>query len=138
MADKFKLAAEVVKKFLYMDDLISGSESIAEGIQLIEEMIAFFESMHLKVHKINSSSKEVLKAFDPELLENTTQTSVLGIEWDTENDTLALKPLDVKNDCDTKRKFLATLASIYDPLGFHAPLTCWGKIIMQNLWALLS
>ena len=138
MANRFKLAAETVRKFLYMDDAITGSNSVAEGVQLIEEMIAFFESMHLKVHKINSSSKEVLKAFDPELLENTTQTSVLGIEWDTENDTLALKPLDVKNDCDTKRKFLATLASIYDPLGFHAPLTCWGKMIMQNLWALLS
>ena len=135
MAEKYKLVAEEVRKRLYMDDVISGSKAEEEAIQLIKELIAFFDSMHLKVHKINSNCKEVLQAIEPALLENRQMTSVLGIEWDTEQDTLALKPLNIKNECSTKREFLATLASVYDPLGFQAPLTCKGKIIMQKLWA---
>ena len=41
----------------------------------------------------------------------------------------------IKNDCNTKRQVLATLAGIYDPLGFQAPLTCRGKMIMQKIWS---
>ena len=134
MAEQYKLAAEELKKSLYMDDVISGSKATEEAIQLIEELIDFFDSMHLKVHKINSNSEAVLQAVDPALLENRTKTSVLGIEWETDMDTLSLKPLNIKNECSTKRELLATLASIYDPLGFQAPLTCKGKMIMQQLW----
>ena len=134
MAEQYKLAAEELKKSLYMDDVISGSKATEEAIQLIEELIDFFDSMHLKVHKIISTSEAVLQAVDPALLENRTKTSVLGIEWETDMDTLSLKPLNIKNECSTKRELLATLASIYDPLGFQAPLTCKGKMIMQQLW----
>ena len=135
MKKTFKLAAEEVIRKLYMDDVISGSKEVDEAIKLIQELINFFDSMHLKVHKINSNNPEVLKAIEPTLLENMENTGVLGIQWDTVQDTLSLKPLSIKNECSTKREFLATLASVYDPLGFHAPLTCKGKIIMQKLWA---
>ena len=102
-------------------------------------MIEFFDSMHLKVHKINSSNREVLEAFEPELLENKVTSSVLGIEWNTVQDTMALKPLPPKEVAPmTKREFLALLASFYDPLGLQAPLTCKGKIIMQKIWATLN
>ena len=135
-ADEFKLAAKAVKDCLYMDDPILGSKSVEKGKELINEMIEFFNSMHLKVHKINSSSREVLDAFEPELLENKETSSVLGIEWNTVQDTMALKPLPPKEVAPkTKREFLATLASVYDPLGLQAPLTCRGKIIMQRIWA---
>ena len=133
--NELRLAAEAVKDQLYIDDTITGSKTKEEAIQLVTELIQLFKTMSMKVHKINSNNKKVLEAFDPDLLENVEVSSILGIEWDTQADTLALKQPNFKNECSTKREFLATLASIYDPLGFQAPLTCWGKSLMQAFWA---
>ena len=85
---KFKKAAAVVQKDLYMDDTISGDQDDANVIATIHEIVEFFRLMHLKVHKINSNSTQVLQALEPELLENQEVTMVLGIQWDTINDTL--------------------------------------------------
>ena len=133
MADRFELAAATVKEKLYIDDTISGAKTTEEAIAVLLELVDFLKSMHLKVHKINSNSEVVLEAMNPQLLENQDVSSILGITWDTKADKLSPKPPLLKS-CETKREVLSMLASIYDPLGFHAPLTCKGKMIMQRLW----
>ena len=130
---KFKKAAAVVQKDLYMDDTISGDQDDANVIATIQEIVEFFRLMHLKVHKINSNSTNVLQALDPELLENQEVTTVLGILWDTIDDTLVPQPPQHK-PCGTKRGVLSFLAGHYDPMGLEAPLTCKGKLVMQELW----
>ena len=136
MKEIFTLAAEAVKRALYMDDTITGTKSIQEAEALVKELIQFFKSMHMDVHKFNSNSKELLQSVEPELLEGKEVTEVLGITWDTLQDTLQVKQPKVKNTCQTKREVLGTLAGIYDLTGSVAPLTCKGKILMQVLWQL--
>ena len=133
--EKFLLAVKAVRDQLYIDDTITGTWEIQVAIQLLEELIQFFDGMCMKVQKINSNCQAVLDAMDPSLLENKVHTSVLGIEWNTSEDTLAPKTV-TDRQCQTKRDVLAMLASIYDPLGLKAPLTCRGKILMQSLWQL--
>ena len=56
----------------------------------------------------------------------------LGVQWCIQSDTfqfhIALK------DCPcTRREFLSTINSIFDPLGFIAPVLLEGKSILQDL-----
>ena len=63
----------------------------------------------------------------------------LGVNWDTGRDTLSIKwpsalddPLPPKL---TKRKLVSLFATPFDPLGFIAPITLQGKLLIQALWA---
>ena len=62
---------------------------------------------------------------------------VLGIGWDTTSDKLIFHFDDLVSKCDTikhtKRTLLSISASIFDPLGFIAPVTAKIKTIFRLL-----
>ena len=62
---------------------------------------------------------------------------VLGMEWDTESDTIRFKSR--RNNLlkyeTTKRQCLSTIYSIYDPIELLAPVTVASKIILRKMWA---
>ncbi len=55
-------------------------------------------------------------------------SSILGLEWNKERDTVSVK-MPTEKTVSRKRGILAKLAKIYDPLGFASPLTLTGKLI---------
>ena len=62
-------------------------------------------------------------------------TKVLGIQWNSEADTMAVRILPFMHDTKlTKRIILHNIANFFDPLGFLSPLTMKGKLIFQQLW----
>ena len=62
---------------------------------------------------------------------------VLGVEWDTTSDELLFRFDDLVSKCatikHTKRNLSSISASIFDPLGFIAPVTAKIKTIFQLL-----
>jgi hypothetical protein len=56
---------------------------------------------------------------------------VLGVEWCVENDAFQFR-IPLKDRPFTRHGVLATVSSIYDPLGFAAPVLI-GKRILQQL-----
>lgn len=66
------------------------------------------------------------------------KTKILGLMWDTKEDTLSVNVQPVlewlKNEEPTKRFILQTSARIYDPLGFVAPFLIRVKILFQRIW----
>ena len=65
--------------------------------------------------------------------------SILGLEWDTERDALALKPVkysqtELKHM--TKRLLLAQVSKLFDPIGLFSPLTIRSKLLLQDYWKL--
>ncbi|XP_076037347.1 uncharacterized protein LOC143022849 [Oratosquilla oratoria] len=65
----------------------------------------------------------------------------LGLRWDTERDMLGVAmPHQFKEAFEhpllfkTKRKILSLFSSLYDPVGFLAPITLTGKLFIQSLW----
>lgn len=62
---------------------------------------------------------------------------VLGIVWDTENDTLGFN-LGMnrvpKNLIDTKREFLKVIMSVYDAFGLISLFILKSEILMQENW----
>ena len=57
----------------------------------------------------------------------------LGLHWTVEDDTFKFSIVKLDNP-ETKRGVLATIASLYDPLGFATPITLVVKALLQSLW----
>ncbi|CAI6354820.1 unnamed protein product [Macrosiphum euphorbiae] len=60
---------------------------------------------------------------------------ILGINWNTTNDTFTIKaePMKVISHL-TKIELLSEIARNFDPCGWLAPLVAVAKLIMQQLW----
>lgn len=56
----------------------------------------------------------------------------LGLPWCVETDTFKFK-MALKEQPHTRRGILSVVSSVYDPLGFLAPLTLPAKLILQGL-----
>ena len=56
----------------------------------------------------------------------------LGVRWDVEGDISCLK-IEVKDKPFTRRGLLSVVSSVYDPLGFAAPVILPAKAILQDL-----
>ena len=70
-----------------------------------------------------------VKEFD---LENLPVECALGIQWNVQSDTFCFK-IVVKDRPPTRRGILSVISSIYDPLGFVAPLILPAKAILRDL-----
>ena len=64
--------------------------------------------------------------------ENLPVERALGIQWDVQSDTFRFK-IVVKDRPSTRRGILSVISSIYDPLGFVAPLILPAKAILRDL-----
>ena len=67
-----------------------------------------------------------------------TIVNVLGLRWDTLNDTISFTSRNflslTPTPLVTKREIPRDSAQIYDPLGLLAPVTVKAKILVQTLW----
>lgn len=69
----------------------------------------------------------------------STVVSVLGLSWNTNEDTLALKEVKYSQQprlLMTKRDLLAQVSRVFDPLGLLTPITIRGKMLLQDTWKL--
>lgn len=60
-------------------------------------------------------------------------TKLLGLVWEREQDNLCAKNTKLDETASTKRKVLATLHSIYDPLGFNVPSLNRARFFLHKL-----
>lgn len=145
-AAKYPLAAEKVPKEFYMDDLMTGCESIEEGIQIYKEMTALLNEAGFTLQKWSSNKEELLREIDHTQNEREHNrknveiktdniVKILGLTWDREQDefrySVTLPPL---NEPVTKRKIISDVARLFDPLGWIAPSIITAKIFIQRLW----
>ncbi|XP_017469584.1 PREDICTED: uncharacterized protein LOC108361477 [Rhagoletis zephyria] len=66
---------------------------------------------------------------------SNSDTTVLGLHWNPNNDTLFYKVrLPVLDAIPTKRNVLSDVARLYDPSGLLSPVIVWAKIFIQMLW----
>ena len=143
-ATEFPNAADVVDKSLYVDDCLTGADSIAEAITLQTELHTLFSKGGFLLRKWNSSELEVLNSIPADLKDAPTihsfspldeYTKTLGIEWNARMDhfrlTIAkLPPVDSL----TKRALVSDIAKTFDVLGWFSPTIIKAKILLQQLW----
>ena len=138
-----KDVASFVRRDFYVDDGLTSKASVSQAESLIMRSKDMFSRGGLRLHKFLSNSKTLLQQIPADeragsfaninLLSDTLPIErALGVQWCVESDsfrfriTLSDRPL-------TRRGVLATVNSVYDPLGFIAPVVLAGKQILQQL-----
>ncbi|CAG4951544.1 unnamed protein product [Colias eurytheme] len=135
---QFPLAASRIVNEFYMDDMMSGCHTVAEGIQIHEELTELLKRGGFPLQKFSSNSQELLnKSESDHGLEIKTDEimKILGLTWNREEDSFhfTVKLSSVESPI-TKRKVISDIARLFDPLGWIAPVVTKAKIFIQQLW----
>jgi len=142
-----KEIVEKVMEDLYVDDLISGCDSIEEGKLFYKKIKGVMSGAGFILRKWISNNTE-LSTYITSQESNSDDVfsslphcdkgvTVLGLKWDTATDELVFDFNDLLDRCrtmkKTKRGLLSTAASVFDPIGVIAPITSRIKTIFQIL-----
>jgi hypothetical protein len=148
MADEYKTVygsdvAHFVHRNFYVDDGLKSTSTESEAIDLIDRTRGLCAEGGLHLHKFVSNAK-VLEKIPVEdrlvgreaqpLMEQVMPSieNVLGLSWCIESDTFQFR-ITLQDKPVTRRGVLSTVGSIYDPLGFVAPVLLTGKKMLQIL-----
>ncbi|XP_078051341.1 uncharacterized protein LOC144477492, partial [Augochlora pura] len=139
-AKSYPLAAYAIRKDFYMDDLLTGANSIDDAAKLIAELIKVLQRGGMNLRQWASNKPQLLKG----LQERTTEECLcldaqavkktLGIYWHPRKDTIGYKVIGDNSTQTTKRSVLSKIAQLFDPLGLLGPVIVKAKTIMQLLW----
>ena len=143
---EYPQAAAAVEKSFYVDDGLTGANSVCEAVELQKQLQELFSRGGFLLRKWKSSEPAVVQHLPAELKEtNSTQTlpsvdeytKTLGIEWNAHLDHFRLTVADLPPlENVTKRVLVSDIAKTYDVLEWFAPTIIKAKILLQQLWEL--
>lgn len=125
----------------YVDDLLTGADSIHDTIHLCQGIIQTLNSAKFCLRKFQSNNSDILNAvckssssLDFVDLSANELSKTLGLYWQCSTDNLSFS-INFKTDGKvTKRHILSVIAQVFDPLGLVSPCIVEAKMIMQQLW----
>lgn len=137
----FPEASERALTDFYVDDLLSGANSIEEAKHLVNQMNELLLSGGFSLRKWCSNAPEVISHLPTDLkstsdsvhIQEDNSIKILGLKWNAVEDTFKINIQD-SNSVNTKRQLLSVIARIFDPLGLLSATTILLKIMMQDLW----
>ena len=121
---------QTVRRNFYVDDCLKSVEDNQQASRLVDQLRQLLAKGGFRLTKWVSNAYDVIQSVPvserassvKELdLENLPVERALGILW------------DVKDRPPTRRGILSVISSIYDPLGFVAPLILPAKAILRDL-----
>ncbi|XP_076248023.1 uncharacterized protein LOC143187669 [Calliopsis andreniformis] len=125
-AVSFPSASRAIIKDFYVDDLLTGANSIDEARKLR--------------HEISDICILILDNEDegPQRVEikEDKDSKTLGLLWIVKEDALRYSVPTSTQHRITKRTILSEILKIFDPLGLVGPATVRAKVILQRLWQL--
>ncbi|XP_018375248.1 PREDICTED: uncharacterized protein LOC108769016 [Trachymyrmex cornetzi] len=133
------LGSPCVKRDFYVDDLLTGADSIRELEQIRDEVIRLLRAGSFELSKWASNCPQLLESLrkhNGELISlNSDDSSVLGIRWSQSQDML-LFSCELEPTCNvvSKRVILSEISRCFDPLGLLGPTIVIAKLILQELW----
>ena len=136
---------EEIRRSLYVDDLLSGGETVEQASQRKEAATAILEDATFKLHKW-ASNENALEDKSDSNIDHKEQTAakmnlgvapheskILGLPWNKRDGTLSVQMANNASKEPTKRETLRQLAKFYDPLGIASPITLQRKIIYRDI-----
>lgn len=133
--------ASVVEENFYVDDCLTSVDTITTAIRLVEQLRCLLSRGGFRLHKWVSNSNEVMNTIPAseraEDLVNvcpsdSTMQKTLGLYWCVQRDCFRFK-VSLPSKPATRRGILSCSASLYDPLGFVAPVLLQPKRLLQNM-----
>lgn len=134
-------AANVLKSHLYVDDLLTGAETIEEARAVRDETIELLARGGFVIRQWASNNECVINDLASNALHaNFTLNAdralrTLGIVWNARDDTICYSANSIRrSNRITKRIILSEIAKIFDPLGLLGPIISYMKKLMQDVW----
>ena len=134
-----------IRRSLYVDDLITGGETVLKAQHLKGSAQSIFGEAKFELHKWHSNvpalesevpiTEEIKQSYAKEQLGGVREgeTKLLGMPWNKESDTIVLSFPETTVEKVTKRGILTTTARIYDPLGLVSPTTLVSKMLYRQV-----
>ncbi len=147
------LVRETVNRNFYVDDCLKSVKSGAEAISLVNDLCETLSSGGFYLTKFVSNNLDVLRSIPPNLdvlrsippkeyskemarrdldCEDLPTERALGVQWNAETDQFQIN-IVMKDKPITRRGIHSSVTSLYDPLGFVAPVILQAKEILQDL-----
>ncbi|KAL0153706.1 hypothetical protein M9458_050984 [Cirrhinus mrigala] len=134
---------QFVERDFYVDDGLKSLPTVEAAVSLLKRTQTILARSNVRLHKIASNKREVMEAFpsqdyasdlkDLDLeKDNLPIQRSLGLNWDLKMDCFVFEVPDAGKPL-TRRGVLSTINSLFDPLGFAAPVTINGKFILRDL-----
>ncbi|CAK1601945.1 unnamed protein product [Parnassius mnemosyne] len=136
-------AARIIKEDFYMDDLMSGKDTLQDAIKVAKEIGFILQKGGFTLQKWCSNNAEFLKQFEPSERSSQVHLDIkidgtiraLGLQWDMGKDVFKYSlHLPSMAATVTKRTILADIQRLFDPLGWLAPSILPAKLLIQHLW----
>ena len=157
------LVVEALTNDMYMDDLLTGTDSEVKAKELYYDCKASMSSASMNLVKWKSNNKDICRMFDEsksnevnvnsnneemnvefnkfdQIIENgiTQNHKILGIHWMTKEDKFTYKVENIVEKAYTaritKRNIFSLASKLYDPLGLISPYIVKIKLFMTKLW----
>jgi len=133
--------SKLIRRDFYVDDLLTGANSIEEARDIVHKVSQILSSAGFNLRKWISNETAVLRDV-PENKQSTSKinikggvpTKILGLVWQTDQDTLVYTIKDLPPLKVSKRQILSEITQIFDPLGLLSPCIVLTKILLQKLW----
>ncbi|XP_029165881.1 uncharacterized protein LOC114936752, partial [Nylanderia fulva] len=139
-------AAETLCRDTYVDDILSGDESICQAKEKISQLRTTLTAGGFTLRKWIANDSNLLddipacdRETSPTLSVNDSAIhNTLGVRWERQSDSFVFSPpsLTISKNRVTKRSVLSLIARMFDPLGWITPITVTAKLFMQELWAI--
>lgn len=131
---EYPAANDVLQNDVYLDDVVSNSDTEEETIKVINDVVTVLAKANLPLHKVITSSEKVNAALPADIKAIDTKTRVLGLGWDAAKDTMSVNVnLDgIGKAVLTKRGLLQQLARCFEPLGHYSPFYMQAKLLMAK------
>ncbi|XP_065930417.1 uncharacterized protein [Magallana gigas] len=132
-----------VMKNFYVDDGLISLPSSAEAISLLRRTQGRLKNARIRLQKIVSNDVEVMEAFPSEDLEKNLMSldtgsddlpvqHNLGLSWGINSDSFTYN-IRILEKPITKRGLLSVVNSLFEPLGFIAPIVIYGRILYREV-----
>ena len=137
--NEYPTLIEAISEDMYVDDLVSGSNTVEEVEVIKQKSIELFGKSGFNLHKWHSNIPSLQSSntkSESELTyakEKLKGTKILGVPWDKNRDNLSIVVPEFNEKLITKRNVLSYIASIYDPLGLISASHIIGKVIYREL-----
>lgn len=137
----FPYASEILKRDLYVDDLLTRANSLEEILKIRDETIELLKRGRFNIRQWASNHNHALDNINEKILgtdcvtDNSTVIKTLGLGWHAREDKLIYSVKPIENPTKlTKRNILSEIAKIFDPLGLLGPVILAAKVFMQECW----
>ncbi|XP_049300629.1 uncharacterized protein LOC125774511 [Anopheles funestus] len=150
-AHKYPKASAAIIENHYVDDYFDSVNTIEEAVQLAKDVRYVHSKGGFHIRNWVSNTEQFLHEIGDRNSTSTVQLAVdkdtmcdrvLGVVWKSTEDVFcfdaatnkSFEKYTAEEVYPTKRIVLSVVMAQFDPMGFIAPVTVLGKMLIQDLW----